>query len=1158
MMEILISCVIIGVLALILFPILQSAKPDKNEALHKKSTFVVERIINELSSDNTLYPNNGEYSSLSNTENVMYNNETHGGATKFCTLFASRIKLKPGSEVRCIDGEKSFTSEDGIDWYLPVSDFKSGAETIMVDLNGSEGPNIVGEDRFEYKVQPGFKIPKKEIDESTISVTPTAPTKEDPDKGEKPPIVIKESQAKYSISCTVHGGGQIFGTGDNKVNGNYTLVAVPNPGYKCDWFTKQVTVKDGDVTDCDVTCDPNIVIPKASTSTVTPPPITPPPSGDYCEEHPEDISCICAKNPSDPRCEEGEEEEKTYCAYVAWSGDKEYCRDSGKVCGKTGSKYNITISSRNKDYTASWTQGKGNGTFGNSDVVLMASCDNKNQCYALNINGDSNCPYTLPAGDCPTGEKDKYTSGQKYITVTPKEGYTFNGKTGTVHYPVTVNSTTTEIDLSSLCKAEETEKEIILTPHKEGNKIYVTPSEVVPFPMDVELGYETGEGTGNNWDFTINSNQNKSEEVIDTTFGGASCLCTEEWSLLNPSSTYTHEGITYTIKISNESEPKCSGCGGGGGSGDSCTVNLIGDGGFDGQVNAEVKLSGGASKSVTLSDSNNYRYKWKGLTCGKKYNVSAKAVLSSSANEDAWAEAELTATADPDEFTLQPDKEQDVLVTIKKDIPSACSISVEGTGDTGNGVFANISLSGGTSKSATLDESNMYLVTWSDLACDANYTVSVTKAGEKKNGAETTTKVTATVNPSGSFKIPESGTQDVKVDFKKDGDSSGGECINLNWKIVNGLEKGASYYDPSTSSYYDMEYIQTIGLRLSGRDGNSVLITTGGGFGSGEYRIGSVCLPPTRYPLTYGSVEYFNASTGMAFPIIVTANPNPISPGYNSNSASVTFNVTSPAKTVYTLTVKYQEEGTNKQLFPDDTYQLEAGYKQVIMAHNPPEGYKLGKNTHTNTVTTAITPLTMPNSDYTITFYYTNEEAKKGKVTMESAVNGTVSPSGTTTVTCGQALSIKATPNSGYKFGGWSKVSGSGSFADATAQSTTFTPTSDAAIQAGFGQDRLRIFYQLYMDYSYRPGYQSNCGRVYGRAYVLAPADRDYPFKVNFWVRDTVGYRPEGPYEFSGTIRKGQTEVVNATLWVESWSQSTGCHKGIFQKWEEVYGNEDP
>ena len=170
MMEILISCVIIGVLAVILIPTMQSAKPDKNEALHKKSTFVVERVINELSSDTQLYPNNGEYSSLSNTENVTYNNETHGGPTKFCTLFASRIKLKAGSEVSCIEGEKSFTSEDGIDWYLPVSDFKGGSETIMIDVNGSAGPNAIGEDRYEYKVQPGFKIPKKEIDEAITKI----------------------------------------------------------------------------------------------------------------------------------------------------------------------------------------------------------------------------------------------------------------------------------------------------------------------------------------------------------------------------------------------------------------------------------------------------------------------------------------------------------------------------------------------------------------------------------------------------------------------------------------------------------------------------------------------------------------------------------------------------------------------------------------------------------------------------------------------------------------------------------------------------------------------------------------------------------------------------------------------------------------------------
>ena len=74
---------------------------------HKKTTFVVERVVNELSSDDYLYPNNGEYSSLSNTDSVTYNGVTHGGLTKFCTLFASRINKKPGTEVNCTAGAVS-------------------------------------------------------------------------------------------------------------------------------------------------------------------------------------------------------------------------------------------------------------------------------------------------------------------------------------------------------------------------------------------------------------------------------------------------------------------------------------------------------------------------------------------------------------------------------------------------------------------------------------------------------------------------------------------------------------------------------------------------------------------------------------------------------------------------------------------------------------------------------------------------------------------------------------------------------------------------------------------------------------------------------------------------------------------------------------------
>ena len=447
MMEILISCVIIGVLAVILIPTLQSAKPDKNEALHKKSTFVVERVINELSSDPQLYPNNGEYSSLSNTENVTYNKETHGGPTKFCTLFASRIKLKPGSEVNCIEGEKSFTSEDGIDWYLPVSDFKNGSETIMIDVNGSEGPDEVGKDRFEYKVQPGFKIPKKEINEAEIGTTPAAPVKEDPEAGVIPAGETKTSQAKYSINCAVIGGeADILGAGGNKVNGNYTLVAVPKAGYKCNWFTKQVTVKDGDVGNCDLSCEPDTLLPAQDGETnineIPDEPL------DFCVEHPDDPSCVqdhCEQHPDDPACK--------HCVSVEWSNNSSgYCKASGETCGKSGEKYNVTLSSSNKNYTAKFAQGQGSGTFANSDVVLQASCNPSSQCYSMYLTGNANCPYTTPEENCPYPNVPGYTNGTYNITVTPKDGYTFNGKEGTSTYPIKINGSNVTKDLTSLCK----------------------------------------------------------------------------------------------------------------------------------------------------------------------------------------------------------------------------------------------------------------------------------------------------------------------------------------------------------------------------------------------------------------------------------------------------------------------------------------------------------------------------------------------------------------------------------------------------------------------------------------------------------------------------------------------------------------------------------
>ena len=286
-----------------------------------------------------------------------------------------------------------------------------------------------------------------------------------------------------------------------------------------------------------------------------------------------------------------------------------------------------------------------------------------------------------------------------------------------------------------------------------------------------------------------------------------------------------------------------------------CTINLIGDGGFGGQVNAKVNLSGGASKSVTLSSSNSYKATWSGMACGEKYTVSATAELSSSANKEAWADAVLSATAEPDSFTLN--EEQDVYIKITDSAVQDCGIEVQGTGDTGNGVFANISLSGGASKTATLDESNNYLATWTGLTCGKSYTVSVTKAGEKKNGAVTTTKVTATVNPSGAFTITGQAndvTKYVTVDFKKD---EGPGAIKVSIRYKNQIESGIA---------------TTASVTLSGNGTSSQTKTLAGEFG--DY-ITFSDLKPGTYSLSFSGASAGSGycKAGQPTPELSTTSP---------------------------------------------------------------------------------------------------------------------------------------------------------------------------------------------------------------------------------------------------------------------------------------------
>ena len=805
--ELLIAIAVIGVLVIILMPILRNVKPDENEAMHKKSTYVVERIINELSSDDYLYPNNGEYSSLSNTDSVTYNGETHGGTTKFCTLFASRINKKPGTEVNCTAGAVSVTSVEGVDWYLPISNFRGGAETLMVDVNGGEGPNELGVDRFEYQIQPGFKVPKIEVTHyETVTERPTE--KEAVGDISKPEFEEKAGLKKYNISCGAVTNARILGVGSDKVNGNYTLVAIPNPGYKCNWFTRQVTVKDADVTasDCALSCSPDNIIPVTDEV----PPGGGGGGGDDDDDDDDDDDC----KPGDPGYPDCQEKSGLISVVVQWSGEVGKCSsacDKANCLYKENEAYSVTLGgsqdeTEGKTYEASWRLGSdGKGVaMGEGPMIEYAECtikEENEECYDIKpIVGDPNhCPYQLPKANCPNeGEETKYLANQEYgITVTPEEGYKFNNSAEKSTYKVKITNSDATPDFASLCKgdAEDTIEidttGVSTTGHtisgkgtdsiKVGNRaagdaiivgIKVKPSSNAKKWKVVKEPNEPG----GMWSFDPASGKGDSD--LSVTLGkdmGNDPVCLvakyEDSSAESNKVCFTFEnptipGPTIEIKVGSlsatyggynptETTPSVSYSNG--------TVTV--------KTAQDVTISG---LSVVPSNSSK---PWKIKKTGSEESV---VTPSSGSGTKAFtvelAKNHFTGGCVYAEYNDGSASSNQVCFNIEGNPEGDyCVINLVGTGDTGGGIYADVSLGGFLSKTAKLNSSNSYKATWSGLRCGKNYTINVTKAANSENTAQT---ITATASPS-SFSNLSGVDNEVKVNFKKEGEGEANKKFTI-------------------------------------------------------------------------------------------------------------------------------------------------------------------------------------------------------------------------------------------------------------------------------------------------------------------------------------------------------------------------------------------
>ena len=201
--ETLVTMAIIGVIAAILFPVLNNAQPNKEMVLTKKAYYNVGRIIGELINDEDFYPDTDSDEATrrgfghvfiadvrGQGQEAIYHGVRYSGNSKFCGLFGTKLNLINNGDGnlntlcnarKTLDEGGNYVTTDGIMWSMPVGDFssESGEEEIDVDLNGYKRPNCtrgdaladgtaacekgVAPDRFAFRVhrEGALKIPSE-------------------------------------------------------------------------------------------------------------------------------------------------------------------------------------------------------------------------------------------------------------------------------------------------------------------------------------------------------------------------------------------------------------------------------------------------------------------------------------------------------------------------------------------------------------------------------------------------------------------------------------------------------------------------------------------------------------------------------------------------------------------------------------------------------------------------------------------------------------------------------------------------------------------------------------------------------------------------------------------------------------------------------------
>ena len=148
--ETLVTLGVIGVIAAVTIPLIKNIVPNSNKSMFRKSYYTLERAIDRMLDDDSIYPNIQTYTDSNEVtvpyylyDKIDYKNETES-KNKFC--YYLQQYLNTAETYTCpttlsTTATKFATTTDSIDWYIRT---KSSTETQQFIIDPSQKRYAVG------------------------------------------------------------------------------------------------------------------------------------------------------------------------------------------------------------------------------------------------------------------------------------------------------------------------------------------------------------------------------------------------------------------------------------------------------------------------------------------------------------------------------------------------------------------------------------------------------------------------------------------------------------------------------------------------------------------------------------------------------------------------------------------------------------------------------------------------------------------------------------------------------------------------------------------------------------------------------------------------------------------------------------------------------